>query len=297
MLSFLTLAHKRETMPHLKPFAVILIILTAHNLKAQQPSKNNIAFFADSLAKDALKKGPVASICVGVKQKNKILIEKAYGYANIELKVPATIHTVYLLQSISKMFTAISIMQLTEQGKLSIDDEIGKWMEGLDSIKKHITIRQLLSHTSGLKNYGGETWRKNYKSLSMLPQQWIDMQTKEPLDFPPGTNYSYSNTGFDILSLIVEKISGETFSGYIKNHIAKSAGLIETGHHLIQTIVPRHASPYEIIHDTLYRADEWGNNGYGAGHIHSTIDDLLKFSDALNKNILISPISLQCELH
>jgi CubicO group peptidase (beta-lactamase class C family) len=289
----LTLVYKKETMPHLKFFAVVLIILTAHNLKGQQPIKSTASFFVDSLAKDALKNGPVAGICIGIKQKNKILVEKAYGYANIELKVPTTIHTVYLLQSISKMFTAISIMQLAEESKLSIDDEIGKWIEELDSIKKHITIRQLLSHTSGIKNYGGETWRKNYKNLAMLPQQWIDLQTKEPLDFPPGTNYSYSNTGFDILSLIVEKASGEKFSGYVKNHIAKPAGLTETGHYPVQTIVSGHASPYEVIHDTLFRADEWGNYGYGATHIHSTIDDLLKFSDALNKNILISRVSLQ----
>src|SRR6266542_6011204 len=89
-------------MPHLKFFAVVLIILTINNLKAQQPAKSNTILFFDSLAKDALKNGPVAGICIGIKQKNKILVEKAYGYANVELNVPTTVHTVYLLQSISK---------------------------------------------------------------------------------------------------------------------------------------------------------------------------------------------------
>ncbi len=132
-----------------------------------------------------------------------------------------------------------------------------------------------------------------YKSFYITPQQIIDFVKNKPLDFAPGTSYKYSNTGFDILALIVEKASGESFPDYIKKHITKPAGLNQTYHSLMQNIVPLQTSFYEVNRDTLYRADEWGNWGYGAGLIESTIDDLLKFQDALNKNVLLKPASLR----
>jgi CubicO group peptidase (beta-lactamase class C family) len=257
-----------------------------------QQSNNNIAAVADSVVKDIFKKQPVASISIGIKKNGKILLEKTYGVANVELNVPASIHSVYYLNSISKMFTAISVLQLVEQGKLSLDDEISKWLEGYDSVKAHFTVRQLLSHSSGLKDYEGDVWKNNYKSWSLTALDWIEFAKKASLDFPPGTSYQYSNAGFNILAFIVEKASGEKFPDYIKKNIVQPAGLKETGHYLAQSIIPRQVTLYDVVKGKLYRADEWGNDAYGSGQIRSTIDDLLKFQDALNKNILIKPSSL-----
>jgi CubicO group peptidase (beta-lactamase class C family) len=258
-----------------------------------QTSSNDVPNYVDSLVNAISKNHPIASISIAIKQDGKILVEKAYGLANVELRVPATIHSIYKLNSISKMFTAISILQLAEQGRLSVDDEIDKWLPGYDSFKKHITIRQLLSHSSGFKNYGGESWRKNYKSFTMTAAEWVELSKNAPLDFPPGTSYSYSNAGFDLLAFIVEKASGELFPAYISRHILAPAGLKETGHYRVQTIVPGHTTLYDVIRDTLYRCDEWGEPAYGSGAIHASIDDVLKFQDALNKNILLKASSLQ----
>src|SRR5215216_670163 len=137
--------------------------------------------------KDIFKKHPVASISIGIKKNGKILLEKAYGLANIELNVPATIHSVYYLNSISKMFTAISVMQLVEEGKLSLDDPIGKWLQGYDSLKAALTIRQLLSHSSGLNDYEGDVWKNNYKNWSLTAEQWVEFAKKASLSFQPGT--------------------------------------------------------------------------------------------------------------
>jgi CubicO group peptidase (beta-lactamase class C family) len=285
--------HSIARLPALNVLAGTLLLLFCLSAHAQQNPGKELTSYIDSLANDALKRGPVASICIGVKKDGKILLEKAYGFANVQLSAPATIHSVYMIGSVSKMFTAIAVMQLIEQGKLSLDDEIGKWLEGYDSVKKHITVRQLLSHTSGLHNYGGDFWEKNYKSFYMTPLQWVDEARSHSLDFSPGTSYSYSNTGFDVLALVVEKVSREKFSDYIAKRIAQPAGLRQTYHSPVQTIIPNQVSWYDARHDTLYRADEWGNNGYGAGMIQTSIDDLLRFQDAINANILLHPVSLR----
>jgi D-alanyl-D-alanine carboxypeptidase len=261
--------------------------------KAQDINRSMLTAFIDSVAENALKKGPAASVCVGVSKGAEVLVEKAYGFANLEWKTPATIHTVYLIRSVSKMFTATAIMQLAEKKKLSLDDRVDRWLDGFDSIKGAITVSQLLSHTSGIKNYGGEAWRNNFKSVSMTPQMWIDLEKSLPLDFTPGTGYNYSNTGYDMLALIVEKASGEKFTDYIKTHIADPAGLRETGHCPVQTVVSNRASAYEITQNKLCRADEWGNYGYGAANIHSSLDDLLLFGSALNHYTFLSTASIK----
>lgn len=280
-------------MKFVKPILAAFLFCNACVLQAQKVNEKYIPVIVDSLMKDIFKNHSVASISVGIKKNGKILIEKSYGLANVELDVPATIHSVYKLNSISKMFTAISVLQLVEQGKLSLDDEIDKWLAGYDSVKKHITIRQLLSHSSGLKDYGGEIWKKNYKSFWLTSQDWIGFEKNEPLNFQPGTSYGYSNVGFDLLAFIVEKASGEKFPEYLNKHIIQPAGLKETGHYSIQMIVPRLVSLYDANKNKLYRADEWAEPAYGSGAIHSSIDDVLKFQDALNKNILLKPASLQ----
>jgi len=281
-------------MKFVKYFFALIILIDCVVVNAQKSNRSSIPAFVDSVVKDIFKKEPVASISIGIKNQGKILFEKAYGLANVELNVPATIHSVYYLNSVSKMFTAIAVLQLVEQGKLSLDDEIGKWLQGYDSVKAHLTVRQLLSHSSGLKeDYDEQDWKNNYKSFSLTAQQWIDLAKKLPLAFQPGTSSSYSNTGFDILAMIVEKASVEQFPGYIKKHITQPADLKETGHYLAQTIIPLHVSLYDVVQNKLYRADEWGNSAYGSGQIHSTIDDLLKFQDALNKNLLLRASSVQ----
>jgi CubicO group peptidase (beta-lactamase class C family) len=274
-------------------YVTVCIITFSCLIISAQKSNNNTAAFVDSLVKETFKNYPVASISVAIKKNDRVLMEKSYGLANVQLNVPATIHSIYTLNSISKMFTAISVLQLEEQGKLSLDDEIGKWLTGFDSVKRKITISQLLSHSSGFKNYGGESWRKNYKSFTMTPAEWVDLSKNADLDFPPGTSYNYSNAGFDVLAFIVEKVSGEPFPDYVKQHIILPAHLNETGHYSIQAIVPQQVSLYDVIKNKLYRADEWGEPAYGSGAIYSSIEDILKFEDAINKKILLKSSSLQ----
>jgi CubicO group peptidase (beta-lactamase class C family) len=276
-----------------KSLAAVFIFFSCTAVNGQKLNTDHITNFADSVVKDISQKHPIASVAIAIKQDGKILLEKSYGLANVELNVPATVHSIYKLNSISKMFTAISILQLNEQGKLSLDDKIEKWLTGYDSLKKNITIRQLLTHSSGFKNYGGDTWRNNYKSFALTPAEWVAFSKNAPLDFPPGTSYNYSNAGFDVLAFIVERASGEQFPVYITKHILEPAALKETGHYHIKMIVPGAVTLYDAFRDTLYRADEWGEPAYGSGAIHASLDDVLKFQDAINKNILLKPASLQ----
>jgi D-alanyl-D-alanine carboxypeptidase len=271
--------------------AFIYLFVFPNKANAQFGSEKTIETFVDSLVMTVLKKGPVAGMSIAIKKNEKILLQKGYGYADPELDAKCTPLTVYHIRSISKMFTAVSTLQLVEKGKINLDDTLKKFMPGFPE-GDSITIRQLLSHTSGIENYHGALWRNNYKGLDMPVAKWVDLIKDQPLRFRPGSNYYYSNAGYDILAMIIEKVSGETYPEYIHAHIVVPAGLNQTGYFPNQQIIKNRARPYEVLHNTIVNADEWGNYGYGCCMLSSSVLDLLKFQDALNNNKLINATSL-----
>src|SRR6185312_7767126 len=166
----------------------------------------DLAAKIDKIANDALAKSGVPSASIAVVRDGKLVYVKAYGDAKLEPKTPATPQMRYSIGSISKQFTAASILLLQEQGKLSLDDKIGKYVPDLTRANE-VSIRQLLSHTSGYQDY----WPQDYVMPGMLKptnaQQIMDTWAKKPLDFEPGTKWQYSNTNYVIAGVIVEKVA------------------------------------------------------------------------------------------
>ena len=175
-----------------------------------QPNLSTI----DQYVETALQKSHGAGISVAVVQDGKVILAKGYGLANVELSVPATENTVYQIASVTKTFTATAINMLVDEDKLKLDDKIVSHLPDLPAAWKEVTIRQLLSHTSGIKSY--TSVKDFFKTAQRLrPAQILDLVAKAPLEFTPGEKWNYSNTGYFLLGLLIEKVTGKTFGDFM----------------------------------------------------------------------------------
>lgn len=201
-------------MPVKTLLALGLIVFTALTASAQTNFESRV----DSIAAGVLRTSGVPSASVAVVQHGRIVLAKAYGFAKLEPKDLAASEMRYGVGSISKQFTAAAILLLQQQGKLKLDDPVGKYIPGL-SRGNEVTIREILSHTSGYQDF----WPQDYLMAPMLkdatPQEIMNGWAKQPLDFEPGTRWQYSNTGYVLAGMIVEKVSGMPFFQFIQTRL------------------------------------------------------------------------------
>ena len=214
---------------------------------------------------------------------------KAFGKANIELNVNMKPENVFQIGSMTKQFTAVAIMMLIEEGKLNVNDEITKYIPDYPMRGKKITIHHLLSHTSGIKDF---TRMKSIMSIAkkdLTPKELVDFFKNEPMDFEPGEKFQYNNSGYVLLGYIIERISGITYEDFIEKNIFQKIGMKDS----------RYASDGEVIKNRAYGYHQSGgkivnkrhisfNIPYASGSLMSTVDDLLKWQNAINNNLLVS---------
>jgi CubicO group peptidase (beta-lactamase class C family) len=236
----------------------------------------------DSLAKDymTLKKAPAVSIAV-VRGKDT-LVMKGYGLASREANRAATASTVYRIGSITKQFTAAGIMREVEQGKIMLDDPITKYLPDVPTHGQRITVRNLLTHTSGVHNYTDEPeWVKRWGD-AMTPRQIVAFVDKDTLDFAPGTKYSYSNTGYVLLGMILEKVTGQPYAAYLQRQFFTPLGLTQTSYCPDKPKDPQFADGYSATSGSV-KAAEYLNitQPFSAGALCSTVRDLVKWHRAL----------------
>ena len=178
----------------------------------------------DRIAVGVMEQRGVPSASVAVVKNGKVVYTHAYGKAHVNPDKPATPEMRYSIGSISKQFASAAILMLQEQGKLSVDDAVGKYVPGLTS-GDEVTIRQILSHTAGYEDYWPEDYLISPMMKPITPQQILEKWAKKPLDFEPGTQWQYSNTGYVIAGLIVEKVSGEKLMDFLQEHIFRPLGM------------------------------------------------------------------------
>jgi D-alanyl-D-alanine carboxypeptidase len=212
---------RQRSLPCLVAFT-ILLLCTISSVQAQLGSK--VQAQIDQIAADALAKTGVPSASVAIVKDGQIAYLHAYGDARLEPRTAAKAEMRYSIGSISKQFTATAILLLQEQGKLSLDDKVSKFIPDLTR-SNEITIRQLLSHTSGYQDY----WPQDYVMPMMLQpvtaQKILDMWARKPLDFDPGTKWQYSNTNFVIAGLIVEKAGGMPLLQFLQEKVFAPLGM------------------------------------------------------------------------
>lgn len=242
-------------------------------------------------------KGQEPGGVVLITQRGKIIYKKAFGFANVELEVPMTAQIVFNIASITKQFTAVAILQLMEQGKLSLHDEITKYLPDYPVNGQKITIENLLTHTAGIPGPAPEAMAKLQARRDVVSLQEIIATFKNrPLDFPPGTKWSYSNNGYILLGALIEKVSGSSYSEYLEKNIFKPIGMTHTHFGDDFVITKNRAASYVYSRAEsrfLNARNDKIELAYSAGAIQSTAEDLFKWNEALNSHKLIRKESLE----
>ena len=248
----------------------------------------------DALAEAALAEGSVAALSIGVQRGGDVLLVKGYGLADIENDVPATSETVYRIGSITKQFTAASVMQLVEAGQIGLDDPMTEYLPDYPMQGHEVTIRHLLTHTSGIKSYTGMAeWRPKMK-LDLTDEELLDIFSAEPFDFDPGERFLYNNSGFYLLGVIIGKAGDEPYAEYLDTHLFRPLDLPGSSYCDERRIIRGRAEGYQFVDGELLNDEYLSMNQPGAaGALCSTVVDLLSWTSALRVGRVLSAASYQ----
>ncbi len=246
----------------------------------------------DALLRDYA--GDVPGAAVLVLRGGQPVVRASYGLADLEAGTPATPETNYRLASVTKQFTAASILLLAEDGRLTLHDRVHQWLPSLPKAAETVTIRHLLTHTSGLIDYEDvipETVTAQLHDADVLQL----LETQDRTNFRPGNGYRYSNSGYALLALIMQWVSGQTFAKFLQERIFQPLGMLNTVAYQegISTVNHR-AFGYTEAAGRWNRTDQDQTSAVlGDGGIYSSIDDLAKWDAALYDGRLLQPSSLR----
>jgi len=235
----------------------------------------------------------IPGVLVAVASRGRLLHVKGYGMANVELRVPVTDSTVFEIGSISKQFVSAAVMLLVEEGRVGLDDSIHEYLQDLPSEWLGVTIRQLLTHTSGIPDYEEIQTYEAYR-FRFTPEQIIQVAHSRPMDFAPGTGWYYSNTGYFLLSLIVERVEGKPLGQVLRARIFGPLGMGQTRMADPEAIIPHRASGYWVDRmgvELVNRDATQTSSTLGAGGIVSSAHDMAKWDEALYGHQLLSDAS------
>jgi len=224
----------------------------------------------------------------------KPIVSRGYGMANTELNVANTPETIFRLGSVTKQFTSMSIMMLQERGKLSVSDPICKYLGDCPDAWKPITIRNLLTHTSGITNYTGFADFAKTTVMPITTTAMADRLQKEPLEFTPGEKFAYSNSGYYLLGAIIEKVSGKLYADFLQENIFTPLGMKQTGYDDPLRIIMHRAAGYQKQAGKVINSSYMDMSvPYAAGSLYSTTGDLLIWDQALYTEKLVTKKSLE----
>jgi D-alanyl-D-alanine carboxypeptidase len=247
----------------------------------------------DDYIKKQMQRQHIPGLSLAIVRDGKILKARGYGLANVEMNVPATPSTVYQLASVTKQFTATAIMLLAQEGKISLDDKIDKHVDGTPDIWKEITVRHLLTMTSGIKDYLSLPPENDRQDTTL--DKIVQRVTGLPLDFAPGEKYKYSNTNYVLLAIIIQKTSGQPYDAFLAERVFKPLGMTATRRTSLNDVIPYRAAGYTRANDT------WQNSAYlnptlwdnGDGGMLSSVLDLAKWDAALYRDTILTAPSRQ----
>jgi CubicO group peptidase (beta-lactamase class C family) len=264
-------------------------------VQAQSSKDRNLAASIDKAAAAAIAAGESPGLQVAVFKDGRPLLVKSYGSANLEQHVPATNDSVFRVGSITKQFTAVALLLLAEEGKLSLQDKLSKYYPNFPRAND-ITLEQMLHHTSGIYNYTSDPNFVNDGMVHRTTDQMVEFIGKLPRtqDFEPGTNWSYSNSAYFILGGVVEKVAGEPLATVFKTRLFVPIGMTHTALDDETELVPGRARGYAAGAPGKFTNAAFISMSIpgGAGSIRSTAADLAKWDAALFGGKVLKPLSL-----
>ena len=229
-----------------------------------------------------------------VARSERILLDKGYGYANLEWQVPNSPDAKFRLGSITKQFTAACVLLLEERGKLKTDDPVKKYLPDAPATWDKITIYNLLTHTSGIPSFTSFPDYHASQTITTTPEKLLARFRDKPLDFEPGTTWRYSNSGYVLLGYLIEKITGQTYQSFLEENIFKPLGMQDSGYDSNSAVVVHRASGYDPSPNGLVNTTYIDMTiPFSAGGLYSTTHDLLQWEHALFSGKLLSSESLK----
>ncbi|WP_282124854.1 serine hydrolase domain-containing protein [Marinifilum flexuosum] len=275
-------------MKYLTSIFVIISLLVSCKKELSLHHPNSLEKYSDSLFAEAIKNNKIVGASILISHKNKIFLDKNYGYANIELSTNMPVDAVFEIGSVTKQFTAVAILKLAEQGKINIDDDFTDYLN-FDTKGRKVTIKNLLEHTSGIVNY---TEIPKFWSLSVqdLPRDsLVSLVEQEKFQFEPQENFIYNNSGYFFLGLIIEKVSGKTYEEYLKEEFFIPLAMKNTSYCSMNSIVENKVNGYASSKNGLQLKDYINHKWpYSGGSLCSTTNDLLIWMKALHHNVILS---------
>jgi D-alanyl-D-alanine carboxypeptidase len=258
---------------------------------SKKSSSSSLSSDISRLAQAAVKDGRTAGVSYVVTKGGAVLASGAYGFADLENRVPATVGTVYAIGSLTKTFTAAAVLALADDGKLSLDDPLGKFVPSFPEPGRSATVRQLLNHTSGIRSMtslGPRYWAQAGREIE--PADLVAIYANEPPDFAPGAAYRYSNSGYVLLGLVVEKASGMSWGHFVTKRFLAPLGLSGTRDGQTADLVPGRARAYSRTKAGGFE-NAWHvslTQGYAAGALLSTAPDVAAW---IRRLVIEPPVS------
>lgn len=268
--------------------AMLSGVLNCSTNSSDQIKYSNLERQVDSLVQLHVDSGRVAGVSIAVAKGDSIMLHKSYGYADLEFRVALPENAIFGLGSMTKQFTAVAILQLAEQGKLKLDENINQYVS-FNTRGNKVSIRNLLSHTSGIREYGTFANFEDYAREPLTSDSLMGLVEKEKFDFPPGELELYSNSGYHLLGLIAEKVSGMSYADYVRINFFEKLGMKNSSVCDNQSVVENQAHGYrynrKLVH-APYLDHHWT---FATGSICSTTEDFIKWNNALHNGKLLSP--------
>jgi CubicO group peptidase (beta-lactamase class C family) len=239
-----------------------------------------------------MKSRRLPGLSLAVVQDGKVVKARGYGYANLELDVPARAETVYQSASVGKQFTSMAVMLLVRDGKIGLDDRASKYLDGAPEAWKEVTVRHLLTHTSGIKNYtdGKLDYHKDYTDAELRKLIFA-----LPLDFAPGEKWSYSNTGYLLLGWIIEKAAGKFYGDFLQERVFKPLEMTTARVNSEADLIKNRSAGYRLVW-WQWKNQEWVSpslNRTADGSLVLSVLDMAKWDTALYTERLLKKADLE----
>jgi D-alanyl-D-alanine carboxypeptidase len=272
--------------------AATIFCLYGETVLAQLPTTEEVGNRVDAIAKQMLSR-PVAGISVAVARDGQVVFARGYGMANLEHSVAVTPETVFHVVSISKNILAAVVLQLVDEGKLRLDDDVTKYVPEAPMLGHHVTVRQLLNHTSGIYSFTSLPDATSNERFELTHEQVLGLIKDKPFDFEPGTRWRYDNSAFYLAGMVVERVTKQEYGAYVREHVFKPLGMSSASLCDARMVVPHLASGYELDRGALVNAAfvSWKVPSAAAA-ICATASDLLKWQAALDTGRVLTPSSL-----